>query len=783
MLDLLKINNWFYGYGKWILRRRWVYLFCLLALLLVSVLGLPHLQKSSDEDNWFGDEDKTILDQNQMEGIFGNTEMAAVHIICEDVFTQENLRLIRALGQELEDKVPYADDVFSITSLEFSQGTNWGIIIQDLIPEDIPADKQSLESLRAKALSKELINGQLVSADSKEAWVIVRLLRYDKDDDNASLHIGKAVLDIATKPVYAQLNPKATGVPVIMYEKTNFFESEVPGVMKFSFLVVFIILLFAFRSLRGVLVPFLTIIFGLLLVFGMQGHMRLTIDPTVVTMPIFLGLAVAVGYNIHLFNFFKSEFLKTGNRKESVCYCLKETGWPILFTALTTILALCSFVFISSPTLQWIGLTSAAIVLVSFLLVLSLTPVLFSFGKDKAIVVSDKTVHLQWVTDGLRALSDWIFDNPKKIIFCYIVVTLLGCFGFSLFRISFDAEDTVGANVPYVKRIMQAARSQIGALNSYNIVIEFPEDGAVKEPENMKNLDKLISFIHAETVLTKRVSSIVKIIKDMNKVLFDNQDKEFRIPDTKQAIAQELLLYENSGGKESTRWIDYDYRRYRVQVELSEMDTELADKDIIKIKKKASELFPTAKIQEVGTMAKMIAMANRVTWGQIYSFLIALVIIAIILMIAFGGVRIGLIGMIPNITPALLAGGAMGYLDIPLDMITVTIMPMVLGLAVDDTIHFINHYKLYYQETGSYKRASSDCFASIGLALVLTSVVLILNYCVYLVSSAEVLRSMGILAMIGISTALLSDFFITPILIRMLKPFGPQKANIKEKAE
>jgi len=780
MFDLLKINNWFHRYGRWIVKNRWIYLLCLVAFLCFSAMGLPHLKKSSDENNWFGKNDKTVVNQNKMEEIFGNTEIAAVHISCDDVFSKENLELIRKMGQELEDEVPYADDVFSITSLEFSQGTDWGLVIEDLVPEDIPSDKKALDELRKKALSKELIKGQLISEDSKEAWIILRLIRYDEDD--ASLLIGKAVLDISEKPVYASLNPKATGFPVIMYGKTAFFETEIPSVMKFSFLVVFLILLVTFRSLRGMLVPFLTIIFSLLLVFGVQGHLGLTIDPTVVTMPIFLGLAVAVGYNIHIFNFFKTEFAKSGRRKEAVYYELKESGWPIFFTALTTILALCSFIFISSPVLQWIGLTSAAIVLVSFLLVLSLTPIIFSFGKDKKAKAQTE-VKQGWIVIRLRLLSDWIFENSKKTIFIYILLALIGCFGFLHFRVSFSAEDSIGRNVPYVKRIMSAARSQIGALSSYNIIIEFSENGAVKEPENMKKLDELISFIRTKTVLTKKVTSIVKIIKDMNKVLFDNKDSEFRIPDSKQAIAQELLLYENSGGKEATRWIDYDYRRYRVQIEVSEMDTELADKDIMAIKKKAAEIFPGVKIQEVGTMAKMISMSKKVTWGQIYSFLIALLIIAIILMIAFGGVRIGLIGMIPNITPALLAGGAMGYLDIPLDMITVTIMPMILGLAVDDTIHFINHYKLNYQKSGSYKKASSDCFASIGVPLVLTSVVLILNYSVYLTSTAEVLKNMGILSMIGISSALLSDFFITPILIRMLKPFGPQKCKDIEGAK
>ena len=410
MLDLLKINRWFFGYGKWIVGHRWSYLLCLLVFLVFAFLGLPDLKKSSDEDNWFGKDDQTIVAQNQMEEIFGNTEIAAVHIDCEDVFSKEKLELIRKLSKELEDEVPYADDVLSITSLEFSQGTQWGILIEDLIPEQIPASSDALEQLRQKALSKELIVGQLISQDCTQAWVILRLLNY-KDDEDAALRIGKAVVNICDKPAYASLNPKSTGFPVVMFEKTNFFESEIPRVMKFAFLVVFLILLFAFRSLRGMLVPFFTIVFSLILVFGLQGHLGLTIDPTVVTMPIFLGLAVAVGYNIHIFNFFKVELAKTGKRKQAVYYSLRESGWSILFTALTTILALCSFIFIPSPVLQWIGLTSAAIVFASFVLVLSLTPILFSFGKDRATSsLKVDPVHT-WAVKWLRSLSDWIFCN------------------------------------------------------------------------------------------------------------------------------------------------------------------------------------------------------------------------------------------------------------------------------------------------------------------------------------------------------------------------------------
>jgi predicted RND superfamily exporter protein len=144
-------------------------------------------------------------------------------------------------------------------------------------------------------------------------------------------------------------------------------------------------------------------------------------------------------------------------------------------------------------------------------------------------------------------------------------------------------------------------------------------------------------------------------------------------------------------------------------------------------------------------------------------------------MLVFGSFKVGLVGIIPNIAPSIVVGGIMGWLDIPLDMMTATIMPMILGLAVDDTIHFINHGKLEFSRKGNYRDSILKTFKTVGVALVLSTVVIASNFLMYTTSLANQFINLGILAVAGMLSALLADLFITPILFKWCKIFGKEQ--------
>jgi predicted RND superfamily exporter protein len=143
-------------------------------------------------------------------------------------------------------------------------------------------------------------------------------------------------------------------------------------------------------------------------------------------------------------------------------------------------------------------------------------------------------------------------------------------------------------------------------------------------------------------------------------------------------------------------------------------------------------------------------------------------------MLVFGSVKTGLIGMIPNVTPLIVIGGYMGYFQSPLDMMTMTIMPMLLGIAVDDTIHFINHIKYEFERCGNYATAILTSFETVGKTLAMTTIILSITFGMYMFSPVAAMVRIGFLASLGLITALLADYLMTPALMLLTKPFGEE---------
>ena len=198
-------------------------------------------------------------------------------------------------------------------------------------------------------------------------------------------------------------------------------------------------------------------------------------------------------------------------------------------------------------------------------------------------------------------------------------------------------------------------------------------------------------------------------------------------------------------------------------------------KDFNELTLYAKALFPESEINVVGSVPQFIKMIRYITRGQIVSFGIAMLVIAILMMIVFSSVKTGLIALIPNVTPALVIGGIMGFAGVPIDTSTVLVMPMILGLAVDDTIHFINHSKLEFLRTRNYRESILRAIRSVGVAMVYTTLVLSANFLTYTTSEVRYYFFDGILAVSGMLSALLADFFITPLLFKRFKIFGEEK--------
>ena len=776
---LERINKKFGKAAKTIVRLRWLIIVGLIFLNLIAIIGIKRIQIDVSNESWFLQDDPLMVAKHEFEEIFGNNDYVAILVEADNVFSPEILKMMRELGQELKSKLPYADKLMSITDLDFTRGTEQGLIVGNIVPDEIPTDPEKIAEIKKLAFSKEFLVNRLFSDDCKQAWILLRLRSYPETDGTSmeeypQLVVGRNALEIIGQDKYKNFNLKATGMPVLNHEKRSYYNKEAGRIFGISILITIISLILLLRSVRGVSVPIITAVSSILWTFGGMGWLGIKVDNTVMIMPVLLALAVSIGYSVHIFNFFKQKFLYTGKRKEAIFYAVEHTGWPIFFTAATTIVALFSFFFVNIKTVRWMGLSAGVCVMSAFIIVMFFTPAILSFGKDKkpSQYIGEKKGG-GWAEHILVKFSDWVLSHPTQIltIFGIIVIALL----IGLTKVEVDMRmEKMGLEVPFRAKLWYINNTKVGSMWSYDVTVAFKENDRAKNPEVLRNLDILANEI-SKFPAVKRVYSIADIVKDLNQVMHSDDPEYYSIPDDRDLVSQLLLLYEMSGGTEAENWVDYDYTTLRISADVGDFMAKEFEKQWDYLEIRTGELFPDAKFGIVGVAVQFSTMAVYITKGQIRSLLIALIVITILMMVVFGSIKTGLIGMIPNIAPVVFAGGLMGYFGTPLDMMTMIMGPMILGLAVDDTIHFINHCKLEFWKSGSYSEAIRETFRTVGKALFMTSLVLVLGFVAYLTSLDKFYLHFGSYTIIAILAALFADFFVTPVLIMWVKPFGKER--------
>ncbi len=777
-----KINKLFERYATFLLKWRWAAIALFVIVLLVSFYGMSKMVQQTSFDDYFIEGDPMLVKTNEFKAHFGNDYFVGILTECDDHFTKENLTTLRQLVEELQDSLSYADKITSLVDLEFMLGTEDGMEIVQIVPEEIPeTGSVEMEQVRSLAYSKPFVARKLVSADGRKAWTLLKLRAFPSEEEwkqtgNVSPDIitGEEVSRIIAKEQYASLHPLATGMPYVTQQKTVYIGQEMGRLVMLAAIICILVMLLMTRSLRGVVCPLLAVLGGVFLTFGIAGYTQMYVDSTVLMIPAILAFAVAIAYNIHIFSYFNHLMRQHGKRREAVVETMSEVGWSVVFCGLTTFVSLLSFLIIPIRPMKCVGIICSLTILFVLLVTLVMTPVLISFGKDRKPKPGVDGEGGTRLSRFMEKINDFTFKYSKPIVIVFAAVCAGLAVGLWKIEPAFDIERTMGINVPYVKDVLAVGRSELGALYSYDLVMEFANEDDAKQPDNLRKLERLESLVGTYP-LTKRTNSILDILKDLNQTLNGGDAASFRIPDTEEEVAQMLILYENAGGSETEYWMDYDYKRLRVMVEISDFNSAEVERELNDIAKQTSELFPDVKVTAVGNIPQYTTMMQYLVRGQMQSFLISVLIIALILMIAFQSVRVGLIGLIPNMMPAIFVGGYMGWAGIPLDMMTATLIPMMLGMAVDDTIHFINHSKLEFDRKPDYSVAIRRTFRVVGVAIVTTSIITSAVFACFATSACAMCINFGVLAVIGILSALLADLFITPLLVKKFHVFGKEK--------
>ena len=305
---------------------------------------------------------------------------------------------------------------------------------------------------------------------------------------------------------------------------------------------------------------------------------------------------------------------------------------------------------------------------------------------------------------------------------------------------------------------------------SIEIVIDAKKENAWTNPEKLKKLDTLTQKIEAykdQYIEVGKVFSLVTITKETNRALHENSEKFYTIPNNQKLLAQELLLFENSGSDDLEDVVDSQFSKARVTVKVPWVDAIKAKQIMTFLDTELTKSFPNDSVAITGMVPLLINTFSNAVFSSIKSYLLAFFAITFVMMFILGSVRLGLLSMIPNIVPILAGLFLMYSASMALDIFTLLIGSIAIGLAVDDTIHFIHNFKRYYLEYGDSSKAIEKTFLTTGKAMFITTMVLSSGFFIYFTSSMISIQNFGVLTGFIILFALISDLVLAPALMIM----------------
>ena len=767
-------NTFFARLAEGILRFRWLLLLLVFLMTIFAFYEMKTIRMDNSNEAFFVEGDLTLATYHRFHDTFGNDEFVYILFETEDFFKPETVKLIAALATDLEENVPYVKDVKSLCNVEYIEGVEGGIEIYDLM-EEFPETREQMEIIRKKALAEPLYLNNLISPDGRTAAILLEFDPYPGDHVDARRTIAPVVREILARSQYASLEHYTVGIPIINYDIQAVTAKETPLFMLICIVLEMLILFWTVRRVRGVIAPIIVVILSVFWTLGIVGILGWTLNMLVIIIPTLL-IAVGIGDSMHVIAEFQDQQQRGLGRKKAITNTLAIVGLPCLLTTLTTAAAFLSFLATAIKPIREMGVYAAIGVIVALVLSFVLVPVFFSFGKDRKKAVSQNPTPNR--NDLFDRILGWIalinIKHPRAIFGIFLVLTLLSAGGYLLVKVESNTIKMFSKKLP-VRQAFDYVDSHMGGSMSVEIMADTGKKDGVKDPAFLRQLDSLQDYINKHP-LSMKTMSVLDLLKKMNQALHENRPEYYTLPETKEQTSEYMFLYETAGGGELDKQVSFNYDIARLTARTKSLDTRDIKIFISDITGFAKEhLDPSIKIEYTGMIPMVNAMSELITSGQIKSFGCAFVAIALMMIIVLRSFKLGLISMVPNLFPVLIAIGFMGYAGIYLSMAVVTFAAIIIGIAVDDTIHFFMRYRREFNRTGTYEGALKATLSTVGRPITFTTITLVAGFSVFAISDISNIGDFGLMAGFAIIWALLADFFLSPAMMLLFKPLGPER--------
>jgi hypothetical protein len=738
---------------------------CTLIVLGAVVLAPRANITSIDNDltAWFSREDPIYQEYERFQDEFGGTRTLIVALQApsrDALFSRAALTAIADLGDEI-DRLETVERVSSLATATVvdARRTPDGDDVLDVrrLIEDL--ETQTPLEVGRRALADDLLRGDLVSEDGTTAAIVVFFDERRVDDVRAE------VIDRIHGLVEARLPPSFTAHfngsleisetynRITLANQTTF----TPPILVLTVLAIYAM----FRSWRKTLLTLVAVLISVVWTLGLYDLLGFNYN-VLSSMIVPLVIVLAISDDVHILQHY-GEARRRGSPEAAFKATVAHLLAPLLGASGTTALGMAALATSSVVAVREFGLGSAIGVMVDFGISIVLMPTMLGWLRH----VDERPPQEAWFTRPMAAVARLTTRYTWQIAAVAVLLTVVAAAGATRLRVDTNHINFFSADHPLATSAA-VIDTKLSGIYTFQVLLEGPPE-SLRQPDALQRMDRLSESLR-QLPFVKKVTGLADYVKRVHRELGDAPAAA--IPDNAALIAQELFVFGlgDDGRVELERVAASDFSKAQISVKLASMSSDLVFEQIHAAERLAADAFAGTEIQPTvtGSGRLFATLDHYLVASQISSFTTAFLTVFSVIFIVFRSFRFGLLAIVPNLFPVLAVFGVMGWLDISLNVATVMLASVALGVVDDDTIHFISRYRRETARGAGTDEAIAIATTHEGRAALTTAIINSCSFAVLAMSEYKPTAWFGGLLALTMVVAFLAEVFILPATIRLM---------------
>jgi predicted RND superfamily exporter protein len=754
-------------------QRLWVILSALF-IVAVAAYSLPSSKFSSDYRIYFSDENVHLKAYEDLQATFTKTDNVMFVLAPKDgeVFTRDTLSIVEELT-ELSWQLPFSVRVDSITNYQHTVADGDDLLVDNLIQDAHKRSDEELANAKAIALKEPSLADRLISHKADVTAVNVSMEMPGLDPSKETPEVSNAAYDIQSylKQTYPDLDVYVTGQIITDNAFADAAMYDLTHIIPLAFLIATLcIALYIFIASGSLVTVFsatfcilIIIIVSILFAQGIATWLKIDITTASANAPTMI-LTLAIADCIHILATFFQQMQNGKDKAAAMIESLRVNHQPVFLTSITTVIGFLSLNYSDSPPFRDLGNIVAIGVAAAWVFAIWLLPALIM---SLPIKVNTRQVEsTRWT----RTLADFVIKHTRKLL-PFTLVIMAACI---IFLPQNEINDVWVEYFDPSMRQRESAdftRARLTGLGHISFIVADSQGRSISEPSYLEGLEKAAMWLRQQPEI-QHVMSFSDVMKRLNKNLYGDAEAAYRLPENAELAAQYLLLYEMSlpFGLDLNNQVDITKKQTLLTGSLAKISTA----QLLDLQERAIKWFaqnvPELSISHGASSDIMFAHIGQSNIkSMIEGTFIALLLISVVLAVSLRSAYYGAISLLPNLLPALVAFGIWGMTVAHIGIGLSVVFGMTLGIVVDYTVHFLSKFLRAKRENNlSTENAIRYAFSTVGVALLVTTLILFANFSILTISDFSMNADMGLMTAVTIVVALLVDFFFLPPLLLYL---------------